>query len=162
MPESKKMNVTLTAAIIVAVGAIVAAIITGLLSKPSESPNITSKPIGKIFRPKEGETVARGFDVSGTLENIPADHQVWLAVKIGNLLWPKEPMILSSDRRWSIRVVEGGSPGVFSISLLLVSKKGQKVIKNWLENGRRTGNYPGMDKIAGSSCLDIVENLRLQ
>lgn len=140
------------------VGAIVAAlIITGKL------PPTTPDPTGSIESPVEGSRVAREFAVSGALSHIPGDEHVWIAVQVGNILYPKEPEIASADH-FSEQIVEGGNPpgGRFSVVLLRVEPEGQSTIESWLSALRRDEDPPGMRTIPGAQVLDAVTNLRLE
>lgn len=150
---------------------IIAAIIGGIFvvlakkipeKKPSLDPIETQ---GKIEKPKTGLTVERKFQVSGNLNNVPPKYHVWIAVEIGGLLWFKEPEIHKSDKKWNMTITEDGNPpnGVFSITLVLVSSEGQKIIKEWFYEGKRMGEYPGfkITEIPGASRLDIISDLKL-
>ena len=55
--------------------------------------SVPAQPVGKILSPAANERVVTPFSVSGTLENIPGKHHVWLAVQVGNLYWPKKKSI---------------------------------------------------------------------
>ena len=149
--------VVVIAAVVGALGAIFAALV-------GREPSIPPGVAGEILSPRPREVVGRSFKVGGRLANIPEGYHVWLVVEIENLLWPKEPEIPSSDRRWSRKVVEGGNPpgGIFSLSLQQVPPKGQRFVLDWLRHGSRTGDYPGLDSIPGAIRLDIVEDLRLR
>jgi hypothetical protein len=150
---------------------IVAAIIGGIfvvLAKkvPEKRPSLSSiETKGEIVQPKTGQTVERKFQVSGSLNNVPPEYHVWIAVEINTLLWFKEPEIHKSDKKWSVTITENGnSPnGVLSIILILVSPEGQKIIKNWFSKGLNTGDYPGfkISEIPGASRLDIVNGLKI-
>lgn len=140
------------------VGAIVAALIVAGKLPPS-----TPDPAGSIESPVEGSRVAREFTVSGALSHIPGDERVWIAVQVGNFLYPKEPEIASADR-FSEQIVEGGNPpgGRFSVVLLRVEAEGQARVENWLAALRRGEGPPGMRTIPGAQVLDAVANLRLE
>lgn len=72
-----------------------------------------------------------------------------------NLLWPKLPV---PDTRGSflVTVSEGGEPGrPFAVVLLLASRRGVGAIERWLAEGQRTGNFPGLPTIPGTSVLDV-------
>jgi hypothetical protein len=121
------------------------------------------RPAGQILSPESGQRVPRAFRVEGTLSDIPADHHIWLAVQIGNLLWPKEPEVPSQDYHWSQRIVEGGDPpgGRFSLALLMADSHGHRIIKEWIEDGRFTGDWPGLIDIPGAK-LHVVQDLVLR
>lgn len=118
---------------------------------------------GQILYPESGQRLPRTFTVEGTLSDIPPGHHIWVAVQIGNLLWPKEPEIPSKDHHWSQQIVEGGSPpgGWLSLALLMVDATGNQMIEGWIRRGRSTGDWPGLNNIPGRK-LHVVRNLGLE
>jgi hypothetical protein len=120
-------------------------------------------PKGQILYPSSGQQVPRSFTAEGILSDIPADGHIWIAVKIGNLLWPKEPEIPSQDYSWSQHIFEGGDPpgGRFSLTLLLVNPGGNELIEKWIKNGRSSGHWPGLNDIP-STTLNAVQDLMLE
>lgn len=90
-------------------------------------------------------------------------EHVWLAVQVGNLLYPKEPEIGSSADHFSQQIVEGGNPsgGRLSVILLRVDPEGEAAIKRWLSALRQGEEPPGLVSISGAQVLDAVANLRL-
>lgn len=152
---SGKVWAGIIGAVIIAAGGVIAALI-----ERAPEPDAS----GEILIPQNGERVARSFTVEGTLSDIPDDRHVWVAVQIGNLLFPKEPEIPSADKHWSQDVVEGGNPaeGEFSVVLLTVDDNGHRVIEEWLGRGREGEGSPGLSTIPGSSKLDVVSGLVLE
>lgn len=150
--------VTVGAALIGLVGAVVAALIVAGKLPPSHR-----DPAGRIESPAASSNVGREFTVSGTLSDIPGDDHVWLAVQVGNLLFPKEPEIAHPSGGYSEQIVEGGSPpgGRFSLVLLRVGEEGQTAIERWLSALRRGEEPPGLAEIEGADVLDALANLRL-
>ena len=148
------------AAVIGAVGAVAAAVITVIFGSGRRREPL----VGRIESPRSGERVPRSFLVDGTLSRkIPRGRHVWLAVQLGNLLFPKEPEIPRGDRHWEQAIVEGGDPpgGSFSIALLMVDRNGHRAIEEWLERGRGGEGFPGMEEIPGSEKLSVVRQLTL-
>jgi hypothetical protein len=142
------------AAVVVAGGTVVAA----LVNRPAApSPAVQ----GRITAPLSGRKVPSVFTVEGTLSAIPRGRHVWVAVKIGNSLWPKDPEITAAHQRWNLELDQSASPsgGRFSLVLIMVDKKGQSFIENWLEDGRKGKGYPGISDIPGASQLDVVSDL---
>lgn len=159
MPTKKRnKDKTIMAALIGAFSVILASLIPLILSHKDQH-----EPTGSIVIPKDGDTVKSVFQVSGELANIPKGHQIRLAIEKDNLIWPKEPAISSADHIWSRTINESGTKGkgTFSLSLLCVPPKGQKVVENWFETGKLTGEYPGLKEIKEAFRLDIVNNLKL-
>jgi len=103
---------------------------------------------GDILSPRDGEYVGSEIVVKGLLSSLPSDKNIWIVHKrIRNgAYWPKEPRVIAThNHHFEIKVYEGGAPGKIVISLILVDKLVSKKFENWLENGHRTGNYPGID-----------------
>lgn len=154
----RMVPVRLAVALIGAGGAIIAAaLISGVFSTPNE-------PAGRIASPTTSQRVARAFTADGTLAGIPRDKHVWLAVQIGNLVFPKEPEIPAADQHFAQQVVEAGSPpdGRFSLVLLMVDADGQRTIQEWLRRVRGGEDAPGLASIPGSVRLDVVRDLVLK
>jgi hypothetical protein len=121
----------------------------------------SSTAMGSIASPKEDEKVGNYVKVTGELSGIPSGHSVWLAVKIGLLLWPKDE-ILPSEGTWTSAFDEGGDPGKkFGLALIMVGPNGNRQIRQWLEDGPRVG-YPGLTHIEDSVRLDAVSCVTLK
>jgi hypothetical protein len=131
------------------------AIVYATLHDPAE-------PQGTISSPADGATVTRAFTAEGTLEDIPEDRHVWLAVEVEGLLFPKEPEV-SVEPHWLEQSVESGDPpgGTLSLVLLMVDESGQRQIENWLAHGRSSGEFAGLGEIADSTTLDAASQLVL-
>lgn len=86
----------------------------------------------------------------------------WLAVETGGLIWPKEASVLPDEvGRWSAVIREEGSPDMFSVSIWAVSPQGDRRIRDWLDRGRRTDDYPGLSSLPGARRIAQVNGLRL-
>lgn len=154
------------------IGGILAAVVAGMFdlrarNMPEPPPPVPpTQSTGVIQQPKSGETVERIFIVMGSLRDMSQGYHVWLGFQIDTLIWPKEPEIPATDRRFSVKILEGGNPpeGSFSLTLFQVSPEGQKRIAHWLDTGRKTGHWPGLDRseIDGFSQLDRADNLKLR
>lgn len=150
--------VALLAASIVGGAAIIAALIqAGILWGPQN-------PAGEIESPAAGSRIPREFTVTGTFSNIPDEEHLWLAVQVGNVLYPKEPEIDTSASHFSEQIVEGGNPpgGRFSLVLLRVDRDGQAGVERWLSALRAGEEPPGLTNVTGARVLDAVANLRLE
>ncbi len=101
---------------------------------------------GSIRYPIDGSLVNRSMVAKGDILSLPEYSWLWLVIEIGNLKFPKEPNIKVSGNRWEGVAFEGGTPpdNKFNLSLYVVGEEGNKQIKSWLEEGSRTGSYPGL------------------
>ena len=116
-------------------------------------------PPSKISSPKRNQTVRRPtFNVSGTACVIAAANQLWLAIDTQGGLSPKlPPLQLSADGEFESAITEPNRiKGGMSVVLLLVKPNGQRQIKRWIAVGKRTGRYPPLTHIVGSTTLDSV------
>lgn len=100
---------------------------------------------GEITRPKDQERVSRRFSLEGNVSG--SYRNLWLVEKIGELYWPKEPRLTPTPNgTWTGMVFEGGYPpdNQFEILLMDVSNETNKKFKEWLQQGHRSGHYPGL------------------
>ena len=120
------------------------------------------KPEGTINHPRNRDSVPRRFRAEGSIHRLPAGQHVLLVVEVGGLMWPKGEVQVRNTS-WTSEVYEGGSPpnGNFTLSLHLVSDKGYDEIAAWLERGKLTGNYPGLERIKDGVRLHSIR-LRLE
>ena len=118
-------------------------------------------PVGKIEGPQQGQAVTRTFQVNGIISDLPQGHSLWLAIQVGDLIWPKEPKITPTAAKWFATISEGGSPpnGRFSVVLLATSPSATTELEKWF----RRGDFAGISKhkIPGMTALDEVP-LKLQ
>lgn len=113
-------------------------------------------PVGKIEMPPQGQAVPRTFQASGSISNLPKGHSLWLAVLVGDLLWPREPKITPTAGKWFSTVSEGGNPpgGRFSVVLLATTPSATADLEKWFKRGDFSG-IP-RHKIRGMLVLDEV------
>jgi hypothetical protein len=85
-------------------------------SKPREEKlrGVFQEPKGSVngysfVNPKAEDIVYRHFIVKGKLINKLSNTHLWLAVEIGELVWPKEPEIKIEGSNWFGEVYEGGN-----------------------------------------------------
>lgn len=116
---------------------------------------------GKINIPGDNASVSRHFLAEGTVADLPAGQYLFLAVEIGGLMWPKGKAQVTNTT-WTCEVHEGGSPpdGRFTLSLFLVGGSGYEEINAWLERGKMTGDYPGLQALEDFRRLHSIR-LRL-
>lgn len=117
---------------------------------------------GKIEVPVENDVLGHSMVVQGTSTNLAEDSHLWLAVETQGLLWIKDPEVVSYKDSWIASIIEAEVRSEFSLVLLHVNALGQQRILDWLERGRKTGDYPGLLSIEGSQRLDQVAGLRLR
>ena len=101
---------------------------------------------------------ARGvaeIEVGVRLEAIPTDHHVWLAVQVGDLLWPRKG-VPANAVRWSTTVYDETPRENLRVVLLLVDDPGNTTLEGWLARGEASGDWPGVsaDEIPGAISLD--------
>jgi len=99
---------------------------------------------GKIESPLNKAKVERFFSVKGTIKG--QYRHLWLAVRIGDLYWPKEPKLNPNSNRWTSTVNEGGTPpdGKFDLVLLDVSEETNNYFNEWLTQGHQSRSFPGI------------------
>jgi hypothetical protein len=120
---------------------------------------VTGKQEGQIITPKEGQEVIERIDARGTISSLPEGSHLWLAVRKGSLIWPKEPEVFIAGTSWSATIYEGGTPsgGKFTLVLYIVDSKGHTEIGEWLQIGNATSSFPGLKRITGSKALHAIE-----
>jgi hypothetical protein len=114
-------------------------------------------PRGEITFPKDGAEVSAVFMAEGTLSDIPGEQHIWLAVQVGNLLFPK--VEIASNQHWLQQAVEAGRPpgGKFSLVLLMVGPEDTRRIEDRLDRG----DFSGWEELTGSTKLDAATDLVL-
>jgi hypothetical protein len=132
---------------------------------PPPLPPGQQKPDATIVQPTKNQIVERTIHCSGTATGVQNNLHLWLAVETHETevrIWPKGEVLVDNLNRWSATIFEDGATKRFSISLFIANPEGDKIIRDWLENGRVTGEYPHMTGIAGSERLDRVGSVRLR
>jgi len=154
---------TIWTAIIGAGGTITAALITGLFARQAFVRNKSyDKVTGSISDPQPDETVRRTFKCSGVVTGMQPGLSLWLAVEVGDLVWPKESKVTpEQDNKWSATVFEDGVTKTFAVALFVADSKADRLIGKWLEAGRSTGNYSELRGIPGARRIARVDGLRL-
>jgi hypothetical protein len=86
-----------------------------------------------------------------------------LAVEVNNHIWPKEREIhVLADGTWQNTVYEDGATDRFAISLLSANSEAEKQIDQWIEAGKKTGQYGELLGIPGTERIARVDGLRLK
>jgi len=120
---------------------------------------------GGFHSPKDQDAVRRAIECSGWVRPaLRADHHLWLAVEIGDFMWPKEgEIIVAGDGTWEAVAFEGGNPpdGRFSLSLYATTSEAAVRIQQWINRGKMSDSYPGIRDLPGCRRIAGV-NLRLR
>ena len=128
------------------------------------TPTMTAKPTGKITVPKSGGGIVSPTPtVAGSLSDVPPGKHIWVAAKVGDLLWPKEPEIDARKSEWEIQINQ--PPDVISLVLLMVDDDGSRSIRKTLKDCGKAGDWPGMTLSqipGGASLLDAVQNVMVR
>lgn len=152
-----KHRFELVVAIVTATGLITAAAIA---AGGGDGPIETAS--GTIDEPGPGREIRPRFDAQGTLEAIPENRHVWLALRAGNSVYPAEPEIESRGTEWTGQFSE---PAVLpfddvSLVLLLVDEEHQAMIEDWLTEFDRDQTPAGLGASIGDP-LAVVGHLTL-
>lgn len=119
---------------------------------------VKAEETGSIISPTGERPVSEELFVRGAIYNLSSDKNLWIAVRKGRLMWPKEPEVQAVGESWSVVVYEGGTPsgGSFQLVLLSVDQTGDAKIREWIRVGKATGSFPGLRLIPGAKELDSV------
>lgn len=143
---------SLSAAKYLAVAALIGALMTHFGNQDGELPTIT----GKIESPSDDAEVSEEVMVRGSLSTEAlSDAHLWIAVRKGDVMWPKDPAVEVVDGAWETTIYEGGR-GPYSIVVYLVSNEGHQEIQAWVKKGQETGEWPGFTTFKGEA-LDSVD-----
>ena len=154
---------TFWSAVIGAGGTITAALVPAIFARQASVRNKSyDKVTGSISNPQPDEEVRRTFKCSGVVTGMQAGLSLWLAVEVGDLVWPKESKVApDQDNKWSATVFEDGATETFAIALFVADSKVDRRIGKWLEAGRSSGNYSELKGIPGARRIARVDGLRL-
>ena len=120
------------------------------------------KVAGSFTEPRPNDVVGRTIQCSGVVTGLQPGLSLWLAVEAGEFLWPKESRVLpDAANRWSVPVFEDGMTDEFAVGLYVTDADADRRIRDWLEAGRRTGQYTELRGIPGARRLARVDGLRL-
>lgn len=157
------MDTTIWTAIIGAGGTIAGALITALFARQGFLRNKSyDKVTGSINEPQPNESVRRTFNCSGVVTGIQHGLNLWLVVEVGDLVWPKENKIApNEDNKWNATVFEDGAAETFALALFVADSNANRLIEQWLEAGRSTGNYSQLKGIPGARRIARVDGLHL-
>ena len=134
---------------------LMAALIGALASHLGESDPRLAGITGEITEPADNATVSAEVLVRGRLSaELPIDTHLWLAIRHGELMWPRAPEVPVVDTHWELAITEEAH-GPYSIVLFVVAAEGHNALREWVRNGEETGHWPGFGEIPGKE-LDAV------
>lgn len=138
-------------------------IFTDLIARrPSYTKQYPQRRSATIDEPHQNQTVGRTIHCSGWATGIQPTMHLWLTVEANRFIWPKEGEVLvDSENRWRAIIFEDGAIKRFSVALLVTGPEGDKLIREWLEDGRRKGEYAEMKGIPGAERIARIDGLRL-
>jgi hypothetical protein len=177
------MEATIITAIIGAIATIAAAYITARTKDRSyadrlrqnlSSPMLSPSEYGiKIVTPADYERVDTGFSVSGTYENLPEGHHIWVSTfgvatdSKGNKFkhyWPQEKATTENGKWYSKVYNIGGPPGESKeFMVLVVGKEGQALIKYFKDAGNENQKWPPIKKLTSDIVTECaIGKIRLK
>jgi hypothetical protein len=116
-----------------------------------------------IDKPRTNQLVGRTIRCSGIATDVQPQMHLWLAVEAAGLTWPKEgEVFVDKKNRWSGTIFEDGATRKFAVALLIATPEGDRLIREWLEDGRSKGEYAERKGIPGTERLARVDGLRLR
>jgi len=121
------------------------------------------QPRAEITVPEESTRVDDPIITKGEAKYISETNYLWLAVKINDLVWPKERIRLYKDNSWEQKIGHKSQiPGEkFDLILFTVDTKGDNIIAEWKKECEKTGNWPGKTEsdFLVKKILSDVKNL---
>jgi hypothetical protein len=150
-------------ALIGAGGTVAAAVIGGLFARQASVRNRSYDGVtGSISNPQPDQAVGRTFECAGVVTGMQAGLTLWLAVEVGDRVWPKESRVTpGADNKWSATVFEDGIAQAFAVALFVADSRANKFMGKWLETGRTTGMYPELRGIPRARRIARVDGLHL-
>lgn len=118
---------------------------------------------GSITEPSRDAVVDRSIPCEGLVLGMQEGMNLWLAVEVGGLVWPKESKVLPGPAgKWTAVVFEDGASERMALSLFVADAKADRRIREWLDAGRRSGTYTELPGIPGARRLARVDGLQLK
>jgi hypothetical protein len=121
----------------------------------------TEGPDARITSPADGSNVPGEVTAQGSARNVPGGQTLWCVVHIGGLYWPQKPVTRIGDN-WTCLAGFGGGAiehngKKFDLLLVMADGEANKAWVDWLTEGAKTGNFPGMLVLpSGVTPLDQV------
>lgn len=123
---------------------------------------VPKSPKASIDMPGSKQLVGRTINCSGSASGIQPPMHLWLYVEANGFVWPKEPeVVVDQDNQWAARVFEDGRSPEFAVALHVLPPEGDQAIREWLEDGKRTGGYAERTGFPGETRLARADGLRL-
>jgi len=100
--------------------------------------------------------------VSGTAKNIPSGYKLWILVHplATNNLYPQKGNVQIINEKWSIPIeigIKENAGEQFEIIAALADEKAHEEFTNYINTGKNTGYWPGMNNIPdGAGVYDEV------
>jgi len=118
----------------------------------------------KITTPKIDEEVPMGITVEGTISGeLPQGRYMWVVINphtSPGQWWPQGGRVQPWGGRWNAPAILGREKedqGVkFDIAAIHVNEKDDEYFRTYLENGARTGDYPGKPLPPSSLIVDRI------
>lgn len=128
---------------------------TVVTGPPTPAPD----PGAVITAPEDGSLQGETVNMSGTITGrVPADTKLWTVVRVGGLFYPQSEALVVGDE-WTGTARLGGTSGeVYDLIVAFVDEEAQDVFERWIEEGQRTGDFPGFPALpSGVSVQDSVQ-----
>jgi PGF-pre-PGF domain-containing protein len=105
-----------------------------------------------ITYPSNATSVNMQETVTGTAKNIPSEYKVWILVHplATTKLYPQNGNVNIINGKWLIPIGIGdkGNAGeTFEIMAVLANQKAHEELTNYINTGKNTSNWPGIDSI---------------
>jgi len=110
----------------------------------------------RISYPTPEDRVSEKFEVSGSIDSIPASQVVYLVERVDGRFWPKKRLGASPTSFSRSQHASTGEGYKYTIELLSLDAGALKRIENWFETGKQTGKYPGISNTDGVTVLAKV------
>lgn len=144
-------------------GSVLGSVTAWLLGRPSSIRNDAyDKVRGAIHEPHPNDNPGKTILCSGTVTGMQPGLSLWLAVEVGEKVWPKENRpVLDQDNHWSVTIFEDGRSKVIAIGLFVADAKSSRWIEKWLEAGQKVGQYREVVGIPGARRIARVDNIQI-
>jgi hypothetical protein len=158
-----KMDSGLLDALIGVGGSVLGSVTAWALTRPSSVRNDAyDKVRGSIHEPHPNDSLGKTILCSGTVTGMDPGLSLWLAVEVGEKIWPKENRpVLDQDNHWSVTIFEDGRSKVIAIGLFVADAKASKWIGKWLDAGGKAGQYTEVTRIPGARRVARVDNIQI-